>query len=114
VWVAAPAGTTAAIASAGGRVQPIADDAWQLVVREPYVVDDVDHRLLSLRLQADEEVVLRSRMPQGVVYLDGPHVRLPYGVGATLKLSLGGPPLRLVVTPAMRRRRQRLEERLHG
>lgn len=114
VWIAAPAGTTAAIASAGGQVQPIADDTWQLLVREPYVVDDMDHRLLKLRLAQEDEVVLRSRMPRGVVYFDGPHVSLPFGVGAALKLSLQGPPLSLLVTPEMRRRRERLEERLHG
>jgi hypothetical protein len=95
-------------------VQEIADPRWQLIVREPYVVDDVDHRLLKLRLEAGEEVGLQSRMPQGVVYLDGPHVRVPFPLGAKLRLSLTGHPLPLIVSEQMRGRRTKLAERLGG
>jgi NAD+ kinase len=114
VWIAAPAGSTAAIASAGGRVQPIEDPRYQLRVREPYVVDDIRHELLDLTLDSEERVVLTSRMPQGVVYLDGPHVRMPWPLGAALEISLHGPPLSLYVTEEMRARRARLEERRRG
>lgn len=114
VWIAGPAGSTAAIASAGGQVQDMADPAWQLIVREPYVVDDIDHQLLRLHLNAGEEVGLQSRMPQGVLYIDGPHVRVPFPLGAELRLSLNAHPLPLIVSEQMRARRIRLAERLGG
>lgn len=109
VWIAGPAGSTAAIASAGGEVRPIDEERWQLRVREPYLVEGPPRRLLSLLLPLEEQVELTSRMPEGVVYLDGPHVRLPFPVGARLRLRGDGPPLALYVTDAMRARRAGLK-----
>lgn len=111
IWIAAPAGTTAAIASAGGSVQPIDDDKWQLLVREPYLADGPPGALHHLLLSAQESVRVTSRMPEGVVYLDGPHVRLPFPLGATLEVSGTAPPLSLYVTPKMLERRARLRHR---
>lgn len=112
VWIAAPAGSTAAIASAGGRIQPVDDERWQLRVREPYLADLESEELLDLMLEPDERVRLTSKMPQGVIYLDGPHVRLPFPVGAVLEVTGAGPPLSLYVTEAMRERRRSLGLRL--
>ncbi len=112
VWMAAPAGSTAAIASAGGSIQPIDDDRWQLCVREPYLADLATEELLGLLLGHDERVTLVSKMPQGVLYLDGPHVRLPFPLGATLVMSGNGAPLNLYVTEEMRARRRSLGVRL--
>jgi NAD+ kinase len=112
IWIAGPAGSTAAMASAGGVVQPIEDARWQLRVREPYLVDGPPRCLLSLLLPLEEEVRLTSRMPEGVVYLDGPHVRLPFGLGAVLRLSGQGAPLALFVTHEMRARRAGLKAAL--
>lgn len=112
VWIAAPAGSTAAIASAGGRIQPIDDERWQLRVREPYLADLASEELLDLMLDPHERVRITSKMPQGVLYLDGPHVRLPFPVGAVLELRGDGPPLPLYVTDEMRERRRTLGVRL--
>lgn len=112
VWIAAPAGSTAAIASAGGRIQPIDDERWQLRVREPYLADLATEELLDLLLDPKERVRITSKMPQGVLYLDGPHVRLPFPVGAVLELTGDGPPLPLYVTDQMRERRRSLGVRL--
>ncbi|MFZ9888342.1 MAG: NAD(+)/NADH kinase [Myxococcota bacterium] len=111
IWIAAPAGTTAAIASAGGSVQPIDDDKWQLLVREPYLADGPAGSLHHLYLTPDEGLRVTSRMPEGVIYLDGPHVRLPFPLGTTLEVRGDATPLSLYVTPHMIERRARLRHR---
>lgn len=111
VWVAAPAGSTAAIASAGGMVQALEDDRLQVRVREPCVADGEDYQLTHFRVASGSEVRMVSRMREGMIYLDGPHQRVPFPLGAELRVRVDAPPLRLVVTPAMRQRREAMRQR---
>jgi NAD+ kinase len=71
LWVGPAAGSTAAQRSAGGRVLPLASRALQYVIREPYT--PAGERLRFARgLVADgDELVLRSKMREARVFLDG-------------------------------------------
>jgi hypothetical protein len=53
----------------------------------------------------DDEVTVTSRMREGRVWIDGPHVSLDLPMGARLTLSGRCAPLQLVVTEGMQRRR---------
>lgn len=113
IWIAAPAGSTAAIASAGGEIQPLDDARMQVRVREPYIADGEIPELLSFYLGQHGEVAITSRMREGVLYLDGPHQRLPFPIGAELRIHPRGVPLLLYVTDEMIRRRDVMHERRH-
>lgn len=110
LWVAGPVGSTAAIASAGGRVLDLDDPRLQVVVREPYFTIPSDApKIDHLCLERTQALTLRSRIREGRLYLDGPHKIVTVPVGTTLTLDLNAPPLPLVVTDEMTERRAALK-----
>lgn len=106
IWCCTPTGSTAAMASAGGEVQMLEDVRLQVRVREPYAADHDGPALRSFFLAPGESCEVVSRMREGMIYLDGPHVRLPFGMGARLRVHSGGPPLLLHADDAMHARRR--------
>jgi NAD+ kinase len=113
VWVGAPAGSTGAMFSAGGVVQELNEERFQWVVREPYHYDNHPPRLACGFVEAKAQLSITSRMPNGHIYVDGPHHRVSFGMGSHLELSAGADPLHLFVTPQMLERR-RLVGRLNN
>ena len=113
IWLSAPAGSTAAIASAGGVVQALDDRRMQVRVREPYIADGDIPELLSFFVAPEGEVSITSRMREGVLYLDGPHQRVAFPIGAELVLHPRGAPLLLYVTDEMTKRREVMRGRRH-
>lgn len=103
IWISTPVGSTAAIASAGGVKVPMEDLSIQFVVREPFN-SDLDRPGLTKGLSS-HEMYLKSKMREGQVYLDGSYHRLPFGMGKKLRVSPNGPPLNLIVTEEMLKRR---------
>lgn len=114
IWLAAPAGSTAAIASAGGVIQDLDDERMQVRVREPYIADGEVPELIHFFVGRSGEVTVTSRMREGVLYIDGPHQRVPFPIGAELVLHPRGFPLRLYVTDEMKRRREVMRARHHA
>lgn len=104
VWIAAPAGSTGALRSAGGEIQPLDDLRLQFLVREPYIRigDKVTTRGFFGR---DDTLRIISQMREGRIYMDGPHKRLPFSAGSDLMLHARAPALNLVVTPELLARR---------
>lgn len=93
IWISTPAGSTAAIRSAGGYVLPLDSQKIQYLVREPCPPTVGLYRhTKGIRNPRDTFAVI-SKMPQGRVYLDGPHKdeRLP--VGAVLTVTADVPAL---------------------
>jgi NAD+ kinase len=79
-WIGPAAGSTAAQLSAGGRVLPPTSKKLQLVVREPYCVEGRRYRLTRVEISDGGRAVVKSKMHQARLFLDGPylvvHVRL--------------------------------------
>jgi len=71
LWIGPAAGSTAAQRSAGGRVLPLESDQLQYVVREPYTPAGGRFRFARGLIDPDEELVLRSKMREAKVFLDG-------------------------------------------
>jgi len=112
VYVSTAAGSTAAMRSAGGVLQELDDQRLQWRTRElltlaPAAGDTTTDRTSNEHffIGVDDEVTITSRMREGRVWIDGPHVALDLPMGARLTLSGRCPPLHLVVTAAMQARR---------
>ena len=95
IWLSTPAGSTAAIRSAGGLVMPLADDNFQYLVREPYPPPTGAYRLVKgIRPNRGRFEVI-SKMREGCVYLDGPHIAYPFVIGDRLSVRHDVPSLRI-------------------
>jgi NAD+ kinase len=108
LWVSTAAGSSAAMASAGGTIVDLDDRRFQLRVREPFVVDGQQLRLSSLWF-GDAPVVITSKMREGRVWLDGPYQSVRFPMGARLTFGRAQP-LQLYATPAMQARRAKARE----
>jgi NAD+ kinase len=87
VWVGTPAGSTAALRSAGGRVQPITSKRLQFVVREPYAAAARHEELLKGFIAPDEHLDIQSHIRSGHLYIDGPHMKREIEIGSTLRME---------------------------
>ena len=110
LWVAGPAGSTGGILSAGGRVTGLNDERRQIRVREPCASHENKSQIESDFVTADENLEIISRMREGMIYLDGPHMTHPFSMGARLQVSLHPSPLALVVSDEMKQRRSQWAE----
>lgn len=99
LWVAAPAGSTAAISSYGLPRLPLESASFLAAVREPYTPAGEVMRFPQLVLQGDsEELRIFCRMRQGMICVDGPDSSALIGFGESLHISLpADAQLRLVV-----------------
>ena len=95
VWVSTPAGSTSALASAGGPILPLAAKQFAFQVREPYAPPGAAVRYKSAVLQ-DDELMIENRSQQASVFLDGSHRRYTVPFGETLTIGLHERPLRLI------------------
>ncbi|MFU8804869.1 MAG: NAD(+)/NADH kinase [Bradymonadaceae bacterium] len=95
IWVATPAGSTAAIRSAGGHVMPIGSETYQYLVREPYPPKVGGYRFLKGIQPFDDVFEVVSKMREGRVFLDGPHLMFPFGIGDTVSIDPAAPLLRI-------------------
>lgn len=99
LWVAAPAGSTAAIGSYGMPRLSLDSTQFLAAVREPYLPPASDMQLGRLVLNGEQdELHVFCRMRQGLVCVDGPDASALIGFGESLRLSLpSAAALRLVV-----------------
>ncbi|MBI4577325.1 MAG: NAD(+)/NADH kinase [Planctomycetes bacterium] len=96
LWVAPAAGSTAAIRSAGGRRLPARSRRFQFVVREPFRDEARGCRLVRGLLGRGETLRLRSKMRDGVCYVDGPHIAVRVRYGDVVQVGLHPRPLVLL------------------
>lgn len=90
VWIASPAGSTAAIRSYGLGTLDVTDHRFLIAVREPYAPGG--HHLALPKVMLDgnsESVTLFSRMRHGIVCIDGPMTACVLGFGDSLEIGLG-------------------------
>jgi NAD+ kinase len=105
IWIATAAGSTAAIRAAGGRIMPLRSRKLQFLVREPYFGDGCRYRLLRGLVAPDTPLEVTSKMRRGCLFMDGPHLRFPLGLGDVLSVTTTAAPLRVVGLDGARRRR---------
>jgi len=100
VWVATAAGSTGAARSAGGKVLPEESTDLQFVARELYCgksgAGSTSHR--SEIFKAKEQLKITSLMKDGIVYIDGSHISVPFSFGEQITVTKSKYPLHLVVS----------------
>ncbi len=102
-WIGPAAGSTAAQCSAGGKVLPLESDALQLVVREPYTPKGERYRIKHALVQPDEELVVRSKIRDATLFVDGPDDVHRAGFGDVLRFRRAPVPLVVLGLHARRR-----------
>ena len=95
LWVSTAAGSSGGIRSAGGRAQPLSSRRLQYLPRELYHRRDQHYRLRGGLVPPGQSLVITSRMREGELFVDGPHLRLPFPVGRRLELCPAAQPLRV-------------------
>ncbi len=105
IWACTAAGSSAAMASAGGDIFALDDRRMQVRAREPFTADGPAYRLAHVVVGASGHVTVTSKMREGRVYIDGPYEVRDLPTGARLTLRADGQPLWLFATEQMRSRR---------
>jgi NAD+ kinase len=95
-WIGPAAGSTAAQRSAGGRVLPLSSKRLQLVVREPYAPFGQRYALLKRVITPDQTIVVRSKMDDAMLWLDGPYREIPVRLGDEVEFAVSDKPLRVL------------------
>jgi NAD+ kinase len=86
-WIGPAAGSTAAQRSAGGRVLPLTSKQLQLVVREPYTPHSERYRLRSPLIPPGDPLVVRSKMHDARIFIDGPDTVVKVGFGDAIEFT---------------------------
>ena len=93
VWVGPAAGSTAAQRSAGGRVLPLRSRRLQFVVREPYRPLGAPLLLPKGLVPEDGALVIRNKMQNAQVFVDGHQRAHTCALGDVLELRVSDDPL---------------------
>jgi len=96
LWISTAAGSTAAIKSAGGQVLPHESRKLQYMPRELYWGPGTKYRLTGGLVPPGGAIILRSLMREGMVYVDGEHLKVPFRYGDRLQISGTRDPLQVV------------------
>mgnify|MGYP001628070672 CR=1 FL=1 len=99
LWVGPAAGSTAAQRSAGGRVLAPGSRKLQFIVREPYVPPDGHYRHRRGLIKNGDALRVFSKVREGRVYIDGPHVVHEVTIGRELVFRRSPEPLTLLAFP---------------
>jgi NAD+ kinase len=93
VWIGPAAGSTAAQRSAGGRVLPLSSQKIQYVVREPYQANGHALEMMVGLTLENQALVIKSKMRQARVFLDGDHIMHTVTIGDILRMRRSEEPL---------------------
>ena len=96
LWIATAAGSTGAIKSAGGRILPRTSKAIQYKPRELYAGYSARYRLTGGIGPSHGSLLVGSLMREGLICVDGEHLKLPFRYGDLLEISRSPYPLCLI------------------
>ncbi len=102
IWISTPAGSSAGIRSAGGRLMPTGSRRFQYRVRELYREPGRSYRLAAGFVDGDEALVVTSAMSEGRIFLDGSRREIALPFGATARVTRSPDDLRLFVPRSWR------------
>lgn len=93
IWISTPAGSTAAIRSAGGYVLSLDSRRLQYLVREPYPMPGKSYHFLKGIRPLGERFEVTSKMDDGRIFVDGPHISHSFSIGDVVDIVADAPPL---------------------
>ncbi len=95
IWVSAPAGSTAGIKSAGGKIMKLNSRRIQFYVRELYREPNREYAITRGFLEAGEILTVASKMQSAHLYIDGARTAYKFLFGVRVNLQVADCPLRL-------------------
>ncbi len=96
IWIAAPAGSSGAINSAGGRRIAHTAKKIQYMPRELYWGGKWKYRLTGGILSSRQSVTVTSLMRQGKIFVDGTHLEMSFSLGSSMKVTLSRYPVKTI------------------
>jgi len=96
IWVATPAGSTAAIKSAGTKPVPMEKRLFLYRIRELYQETGRRYRHKEGTLSARASLKIIPKMDDAALFFDGAHVVEPLPRGETISFRLSANPLKIV------------------
>ena len=97
IWVSTAAGSTGAIRSAGGEILFLTSQNLQLMVREPCVPQGKGpYRINRLLISECEKLHIHRKMSSARLYLDGPYMETPIGLGDKIVMESSDEPLTIL------------------
>jgi NAD+ kinase len=96
VWIATAAGSSGGLHSAGGKVLPQENKDFQYKPRELYRGKKIRYHLTGGILSPTHKITLTSLMREGVVFVDGSHVCLPFSFGSKIFVKASSNPLKII------------------
>ena len=96
IWVSTAAGSSGAIMAAGGKKMPRGSKRVQYLPRELFHGNHAHYKLTGGIISLRETVIIESQMREGVIYIDGPHLRIPFSYGRELEIKNSRFPLHVV------------------
>lgn len=103
IWIGPAAGSTAAQRSAGGRVLPLSSPKLQYVVREPYTPAGGHFRYAKGLVDPEGTLVIRSKMREAKVFLDGHRIVHSITIGDVLTMRRSADALTVLGVAGKRR-----------
>lgn len=98
VWISTAAGSSGGIYSGGGVLMPVDSNGFQYKPRELYKGwARRKYRLNGEVLRANQKITVQSLMREGVVFVDGSHVCLPFSFGVFLHVKRSPHPLQVII-----------------
>jgi len=97
VWIATAAGSSGGLHSAGGKVLQQEKKDFQYKPRELYRGKNIRYHLKGGVLKVTQKITITSLMREGVVFVDGSHVCLPFSFGAKIFVNRSPNPLKIIL-----------------
>ncbi len=95
LWISTAAGSSGAIKSAGGRVLPLESKQIQYRPRELYSGRGERYGLYGGVIERPDNLEVISLMREGILYIDGPHIKMRLGYGDRLTVLNSPYPLKV-------------------
>jgi NAD+ kinase len=96
LWISTAAGSTGGIMSAGGSRMAMGSKKLQYRARELFRGRGNEYALPGAAVTLQKPITVRSRMREGMLYVDGAHFRIPFPYGAVLEINNSDHPLKVV------------------
>jgi NAD+ kinase len=96
IWISTAAGSTAAIRSAGGKPLTLGSRRMQYIVRELMSERARNLTLSGGVLGVGDKIVIRSKMMDGQIYIDGSTLSCHVPIGSCLEILGGQAPLTIL------------------
>lgn len=97
IWISTAAGSSGAILAAGGILMKQESKKLQYLPRELFAHGKSAYVLRGGLIASTVPIVIHSLMRDGMIYVDGAHLRVPFHYGSKLEIQPSPHPLPMVV-----------------